>query len=129
LRRAVALKWLVESPYTNYRYDVERCINGNRVYLLRPTWLNKGFDFQVNVAGFRSVIPTARGQTKEMPSHNGVIHDLQSKLKGSLSLADSLFYIICGVYEGEEPQPILERNRAVTSIVTGLPLDELLSII
>ena len=40
LRRAVAEKWLEESPYTNYRYNVERCANGSRVYLLRPTWLN-----------------------------------------------------------------------------------------
>ena len=50
-RRAVAEKWLAEDPYTKYRYNVERCADGNLVYLLRPTWLNKGFDFMVNVEG------------------------------------------------------------------------------
>ena len=53
LRRAIAEKWIEETPYTNYRYNVERCENGNRIYLLRPTFLNKGFDFMVNVEGLQ----------------------------------------------------------------------------
>ncbi|MGH9809592.1 MAG: hypothetical protein ACRD9W_20455, partial [Terriglobia bacterium] len=44
LRRTIAEKWCDEDQHTNYRYNVERCANGKRVYLLRPTWLNKGFD-------------------------------------------------------------------------------------
>jgi hypothetical protein len=129
LRRAVAAKWLEESPYTNYRYNVERCANGRQVYLLRPTWLNKGFDFQVNVEDFRSVTRTAKGQTKEMPSHTDVLHDLQSKLRAHPSLAGSIFDAVCDVYEGGEPSQILVRNSAVASMVTGLPPDQLLFII
>lgn len=37
---------------TKYRYDVEKLANTNYgIYLKRPTRLNKGFDFTVNVEG------------------------------------------------------------------------------
>jgi hypothetical protein len=129
MRTAFALKWLDESPYTNYRYNVERCTNGKRLYLLRPTWLNKGFDFQVNVEGFRSVTRTAKGQTKEMPSHTDVAYDLQLKLQVLPDLADSLFDAICNIYEGTEPNHSLDRDSTLASTSIGLPIDELLHII
>src|SRR3989338_8226668 len=72
-RKALAEKWLEEGQYTDYRYNVEVCHDGSKVYLLRPTWLNKGFDFQVNVEGFKSKTRTSRGGTAEMPSHVDVI--------------------------------------------------------
>jgi len=56
LRRAIAEKWSDEDDHSNYRYNVERCANGKRVYLLRPTWLNNGFYFQVNVEGLVKVV-------------------------------------------------------------------------
>lgn len=49
LPRTLAEKWSEEEPYTNYRYKVERCASGSCVCLLRPMWLNKGCDVQVNV--------------------------------------------------------------------------------
>ena len=72
-------QWTKEEPYTKYRYNVEKCEDGNLIYLRRPTFLNKGFDFQVNVEGFRSVIREPKGATKEMPSHPDLIDDLKRK--------------------------------------------------
>lgn len=129
LRRALAEQWFDESPHTNYRYNVERCANGSWVYLLRPTWLNKGFDFQVNVEGFRSVTRTAKGQTKEMPSHTDVIHDLGTKLKAHPEAAESLYSAVCGVYDCTEPPDILRRHDAVAALDVGLPPDQLLYIV
>src|SRR3989338_7775075 len=88
-RRALAEKWLEEGRYTNYRYNVETCQDGSKVYLLRPTWLNKGFDFQVNVEGFKSKTRTSRGGTAEMPSHVDVIDDLQRKVKAYPDLEEA----------------------------------------
>lgn len=67
LRRAIAEKWSEEEAHTNYRYNVECCADGKRVYLLRPTWLNKGFDFQVNIEGLVKVVKPGKGATREMP--------------------------------------------------------------
>lgn len=128
-RRAVAEKWLEESAYTNYRYNVERCASGSWVYLLRPTWLNKGFDFQVNVEGFRSVTRTAKGQTKEMPSHTDVVHDLEAKLKAHPDLGESLFSAVCEVYDCAEPSAVLAHRGKLASVEVGLPPDQLLFII
>src|SRR5688500_13308615 len=73
LRRAVAEKWSEEDPYTKYRYNVELCADLKRVYLLRPTFLNKGFDFGVNVEGLVKVVKVAKGATREMPTHDDLI--------------------------------------------------------
>ena len=129
LRRAVAEKWLEESPYTNYRYNVERCADGGRVYLLRPTWLNKGFDFQVNVEGFRSVTRTAKGQTIEMPSHDDVIYDLDAKIKAHPDRRETLYSAVCDVYDCAESADILRRHDVVAALDVGLPPDKLLHII
>ena len=32
---------------TRYKYFVEKLTDGRRIFLLRPTYLNKGIDFQV----------------------------------------------------------------------------------
>jgi hypothetical protein len=129
LQKAVAEKWLQESPYTNYRYNVEQCADGRWVYLRRPTWLNKGFDFQVNVEGFRSVTRTPKGQTKEMPSHPDILNDLRYKLQAHPNLSGALFDAVCHTYDCAEPLDILARNRAVAGIDAGLPPDQLLYII
>ena len=129
LRRAIAEKWIEETPYTNYRYNVERCENGNRIYLLRPTFLNKGFDFMVNVEGFRSLLRTPKGQSKEMPSHKDVLHDLGAKLQAHPNVAGDLFSAVCEVYDCVEPSDILVRNSTVATIDTGLPPDQILYII
>lgn len=129
-RRALAEKWLAEDPYTKYRYNVERCADGNIVYLLRPTWLNKGFDFMVNVEGFRSRTRTAKGQSKEMPSHKDVIHDLSQKVVNKPERARLWFDAICAVYDCEEPSAVIARCRDIGSeYEDGLAPDEVLYIV
>jgi hypothetical protein len=125
-RRALALKWLDEGEYSNYRYNVETCDDGKRVYLLRPTWLNKGFDFQVNVEGFRSDTRKPRGSTVEMPSHEDLGHDIGLKLKAAPELKEALFKAICDVYDCVEPDEILSKSSKLRDLRAGLPIDKLL---
>jgi hypothetical protein len=128
-RRTIAEKWSDEDPYTNYRYNVERTVNGKRVYLLRPTWLNKGFDFQVNVEGLVKVVKVAKGATREMPSHGDVMHDLRSKLAKRPKDGAVLFDAVCAVYDCGEPANIVKKMPGLSGFKEGWPIDQLLYII
>lgn len=129
-RRAVATQWLAEAPYTRYRYNVEQCCDGSRVYLLRPTWLNKGFDFMVNLEGFQSQVKPSKGPTREMPSHRDIIHDLSLKVQAHPALTTPWFDALGAVYDCEEPQTVLARCKEIgSSYGVGLPADQLLCIV
>ncbi|MHB8502911.1 MAG: DNA adenine methylase [Candidatus Acidiferrales bacterium] len=128
-RRALARKWLREGQYSSYRYFVETCRDGTRVYLRRPTFLNKGFDFQVNVEGFRSKTRKAKGVTKEMPSHPDVFRDLRGKVRAHPKLKKELYAAVCAVYDCNEIDKILSRRRKLLKIEKGLPVDKTLRII
>jgi len=129
-RRALAEKWLEEEAYTNYRYNVETCRDGKRVYLLRPTWLNKGFDFQVNLEGFSSVTRTSRkGPTKEMPSHKDVVHDLAQKVSADPAAAPVLFSAVCDVYDCRDVADILANQPVLSDLSAGLSAEKLLLIV
>jgi len=129
LRRAVAEKWLAEQPYTSYRYNVERCSNRRRVYLLRPTHLNKGFDFQVNLESFRGSLPKKRAQKSEKPSHGDIFLDLQGKLAARPDLKAPLYSAICDVFDCAEPAEAIRRQPDLTSLAAGLPVDQLLCVL
>ncbi len=126
LLRAIAEKWSEEETHTKYRYNVERCADGKRVYLRRPTGLNKGFDFQVNVEGLVKIVKPARGLTREMPAHRDVIHDLQSKVAQYAREANILFEAVGAVYECGEPVEILRRFPPLEAFTDGWPIDQLL---
>jgi hypothetical protein len=100
-----------------------------RVYLRRPTFLNKGFDFQVNVEGFRSKTRKAKGVTKEMPSHPDVYRDLRGKVRAYPKLKKELYAAVCAVYDCNEIDKILSRRRKLLKIEKGLPVDKILRII
>ena len=56
LRKIVIFKFMEEKPglgkgndTSRYRYNVEILNDGRRIYLTRPAYLKKGFDFRINV--------------------------------------------------------------------------------
>ncbi len=120
-RRRIAEAWLQEEENSRYRYEVETCKDGKKVYLLRPTWLNKGFDFQINLEGFKS-------KSKEAPKHEDLHNDLAAKKKESPKDYKKLRELIDAVYECEEPDEAMKRypNLAFRS---GLPVDTVLKIL
>jgi hypothetical protein len=125
-KKAFANIWLKEATWHRYRYYVETCNDGSRVYLTRPTQLNKGVDFQVKLEGFRSY---KRKRKSERPSHDDVVHDLVKKLKQRPSLKKDLFQAICRVYDCEEPIEAIRRHRKVKRMTAGLPIDKILRIV
>jgi hypothetical protein len=128
-RRELAEKWLDEGRFADYRYNVETCRDGARIYLIRPTPLNKGFDFQVNLENFRSSLRKPRKNTLEMPSHGDVEHDLMLKIKGFPELKQELFEAVCAIYECRQVEYALENWPHLSKIDVGLPIDSILRII
>lgn len=66
---------------TEYYYFVETLQNNNRIYLKRPTSLNKGVDFEVRVENtqFRYGKHGNIISTGNRPSHNDLRNDLAQK--------------------------------------------------
>ena len=85
---------------TSYKYFVENTADGKRVYLLRPTFLNKGIDFQVWVEKID-------GSNDKRPSHKDVFEDLRIKRKENLNHFPLLLKAINRVWNCENIDTIL----------------------
>ena len=81
LRFKIINKFLKEKPGywkdnvqhpTRYKYFVETLSDGRRIYLKRPTHLNKGLDFQVTVEKLQ-------GNEDKRPSFDDILTDLEAK--------------------------------------------------
>ncbi len=85
-RRQLISEFLNEQPgsatnVSEYLYFVDTLQDGNRVYLKRPTALNKGVDFEVRIENtqFRYGIHGNIISTGNRPSHNDIYNDLAAK--------------------------------------------------
>ncbi len=87
---------------TRYQYFVETLKEGNRIYLLRPTYLNRGIDFQVWVEKFD-------GDKDKRPSHKGIHADIHLKVKENPKGKAALFTAIERVWNCEEPDKVLSE--------------------
>jgi hypothetical protein len=132
-KRAFARLWLTEARYHKYRYFVEKCSDGTRVYLARPTSLNKGVDFQVGLEGYcrkrRRRRNGKRPRRSERPSHDDIIHDLRRKVKEKPRLSRALFRAICDVFDCVEPRLAIRRERRIKNFESGLPSEKILLIL
>jgi hypothetical protein len=130
LREAVVQKFLQEKPgywkngikhVTTYKYFVEKAKDGRRLYLLRPTFLNKGIDFQVWVERLNEV--------KDIrPSHQTVFRDLKLKRSENPMKTDALLDAIDLVWLCTEPDVAL-AEIGDPSLTSGMPSDLLLKIL
>lgn len=85
-RNQIIREFIKEQPGTTtsvtvYYYFVETLAGGKRIYLKRPTSLNKGVDFEVRVEDtfFRYGKHGNILSTGNRPSHNDIAHDLIQK--------------------------------------------------
>lgn len=106
---------------TRYKYFVETLKDGKRIYLLRPTYLNKGIDFQVWVERFD-------GKNDERPSHKGIFKDLEIKKEENSKDFSKLIEAINKVWNCEEPDSVLADLKGV-EFKKGLPVEMLLKIL
>src|ERR1700722_17844635 len=87
---------------TRYKYFVETLKTGSRIYLLRPTFLNKGIDFQVWVEKFD-------GESDKRPNHDGLIADIRQKVKEKPRQKQNLMTAIERVWNCEDPDKVLSE--------------------
>lgn len=129
LREIIVFQFLKEEPgvgtgskTARYRYNVEILDNGRRVYLTRPAYLKKGFDFRINVE--RTIFKTGQ----EYPKHDDILDDLRRKRSSAPTLCGRLHEAIERVYNCEDPEDILSEYDDVKFDV-GHPVDLLLKVI
>jgi hypothetical protein len=129
LRRNVVNLFLQEEPGTGkgpatsrYIYYVEKIANGNRIYLTRPAYLNKGFDFVVAVEN------TSFSSGRNVPSQEDVFRDLVKKKKENPSSYERLYRAICSVYDCKSPEDELKALNDL-KFTSGFSIELLLKVI
>jgi len=84
-------------------YVVDELEDGTPVFLIRPAWLNKGYDFKVCVKGWDESANPA-------PSHQEIYSDLFWKREHD---SESAFEVICqavtDIHAGASPQAVLDK--------------------
>lgn len=105
IRRTIVEWFLDEEPGTGrgdkasrYTYFVEELDDGQLIYLRRPAYLKKGFDFTVNVNETNFNFNIKGKRATKMPSHNHILVDLQSKKEESQKKYEKLIVEIKKVY-------------------------------
>ncbi|ELZ74748.1 DNA adenine methylase [Haloferax larsenii JCM 13917] len=105
---------------TYFRYNIDTLSDGTQIFLIRPAWLNKGYDFKVCVEEWD-------GSANPAPSHPEIYSDLYWKREHDDS--DS-FEAICNavldIYEGESADKVLERYSDKFDFTVGRRPDALL---
>jgi hypothetical protein len=106
---------------TRFKYFVEKLKDDRRIYLLRPTYLNKGIDFQVWVEKFDGV-------EDRRPSHKDIFNDLKMKKKENSKDLPKLIQMIDDIWNCQEPNYILKKYDKI-SFSVGFPIELLLKIL
>ena len=109
LRKKVVEQFLLEEAGTGrgketsrYIYYVEELNDGSRIYLTRPAWLKKGFDFLIHVENQVFM----NGQ--DNPKHDDIFEDLEKKKTENATLYKRLHEAMTRVYKCEDPSEVLK---------------------
>lgn len=86
---------------SRYRYNVEEFCN-YRIYLKRPTQLNKGFDFTVNIEG----LYFKKNRRYSNPSHQDIIDALNNCKLNFPDIYPSIAYKLQQIYDCQSPSLI-----------------------
>lgn len=128
LRRQVVEKFLLETPGTGtgfdtsrYTYYVEQLQDGSQIYLTRPAYLKKGFDFLIHVEG--RIFLTGQ----DYPKHEDIFRDLRAKKKAP-DLCKRLHKAITEVYNCREPDEIL-KDYSDVSFMSGFSVELILKVL
>ena len=106
-RQSLARIFLTEQPGTDaasskYIYYVETdSVSGNRVYLIHPANLNKGFDFTIHAENqvFIHTNKSNRTRRDDIPSHKNIVDDLLAKKAEDITMFIQLKPLLDKVYQ------------------------------
>jgi len=129
LRRKVVEQFLLEEPGTGrgekiskYVYYVEELEDGSRIFLTRPAYLKKGFDFVIHVED--KVFMNG----KDNPTHEDILEDLRKKKKENPKLYRRLHEAITRVYNCEDPSEVL-RDYSDLKFESGFNVELILKVL
>lgn len=107
---------------THYTYYVEKLSDGKRIFLTRPGFLNKQFDFVINVEGI-NFNNKKSGRTRTNPKHDDIFSDLEIKKSNNPENYKKLFSLIQRIYNCQE---IPFQEYESLEFDTGYPVDLIL---
>lgn len=95
------------------RYCVEKTHNNEIVYLQRPAYLNKGFDFTVNVKKYKFEAPTKKNPNRKTttPRHDSVYLELEAINGQNKKHSALMSEAIERIYNCEDPSEILKDKK------------------
>ena len=125
VRKFILSQYINEDCGVKLRYYVETLANGKRIYLERPTFLNKGCDFQIFV---EDLIIFKNGNDK-CPSHKDLINDLI--LKKSILNKKQFSNLISAVEKIYNVKPYCEAEIIIKALpcVTGWSYETILKLV
>jgi len=101
-------------------YIVDRLQDGTKVFLIRPAWLNKGYDFKVCVEGWDESANPA-------PSHSEIYSDLYWKREQDDSDSfEALCKAVLEIHQGASPTAVLNKYGGTFDFSVGRTPDVLL---
>lgn len=105
---------LLESRKAKYfKYTVDELNDGRQVFLLRPAWLNKGYDFKVCVEGWDS-------SANPSPKHDDIYSDLYWKRKhDNIVSFEALCDAVFDIHQCDSPEAVLEEYRDEFEFTVG----------
>jgi uncharacterized UPF0146 family protein len=115
LRKQIVEQFLLEEPGTGtgdntsrYIYYVEKLHDGSRIYLTRPAYLKKGFDFLIHIEGKTFLTG------KDFPKHDDIFKDLRTKKDEDPTSYRRLHEAMTEVYNCREPEEVLKSFSDVS---------------
>ncbi len=110
IREKVLRTWIKEDPGVGkYRYDVETCQDGSKIYLLRPGALNKGCDFAIVSEGFLKY----KNKNAKPPKHSDVFELIKNAIGSDLQIGRDFLEVAREVYEGTSPNIALSKYESM----------------
>jgi hypothetical protein len=125
IRKRVVEEFLLEKPgngkgddATHYTYFVERLSNGKRIFLVRPGFMSKQFDYIINVEGVNFAQTGEPPRTA--PTHGEIFADLVIKKREDPKSYAKVFSMIKRIYQCEN---VSEREFEYVQFKKGVPVD------
>lgn len=95
IRSKLLMVWEAELPGSGqYRYNVEECADGSKIYLLRPASLNKGCDFKIISENFKRW----KNGNDKAPKHDDVSDLIRNVLREDSTLKNDIVPAIESIY-------------------------------
>jgi hypothetical protein len=119
---------------TRVMYCMEKTLNDEIIYLQRPAYLNKGFDFTVNVKSYNFKAPTKKNPHRltHTPRHDSIFYPLNLLKTANVTDFNLMQVAIDKIYYCEDPSNLLQQNQFLSlnnQYIDGTEYETLLKVI